>query len=256
MPLNPNKFEGMNIVSFSGGKDSTAMLHLMLDAGDPIAAIVHFDTGWEFPQMAEHLAAVEAQTGHGIVRLSAMPSFDWRLTEQPIEPRTAKGKARIGCGWPSAMRRWCTREKVNAIDRYVRAHYPNAVQCVGFASDEVRRTETKAQKRRQAAKRVRYPLIESGITEAVALQHCLELGYSWGGLYDSFDRVSCFCCPLQRLGNLRKLRHGFPDLWARMMKIEKRIRHAEGRRFGDEATVSDFEGRFALEDAQLPLFRS
>ncbi len=33
-----------NVISFSGGKDSTAMLHLMLDRGESIHSVLFFDT--------------------------------------------------------------------------------------------------------------------------------------------------------------------------------------------------------------------
>ena len=48
-----------NVVSLSGGKDSTAMLLILLERGEPVADVVFFDTGWEFPEMYEHLAKLE-----------------------------------------------------------------------------------------------------------------------------------------------------------------------------------------------------
>ena len=41
-----------NVVSLSGGKDSTAMLLMLLERGEPVADVVFFDTGWEFPEMS------------------------------------------------------------------------------------------------------------------------------------------------------------------------------------------------------------
>lgn len=35
-----------NIVSFSGGKDSTAMVLEMLERNVPIHSVIAFDTGW------------------------------------------------------------------------------------------------------------------------------------------------------------------------------------------------------------------
>ena len=43
-----------HIVSFSGGKDSTAMLHLLLEQGVPVSHVVYFETEWDFPQMRAH----------------------------------------------------------------------------------------------------------------------------------------------------------------------------------------------------------
>lgn len=42
-------------VSLSGGKDSTAMLLLMIERDMPINMVLSADTGMEFPEMYEHL---------------------------------------------------------------------------------------------------------------------------------------------------------------------------------------------------------
>ena len=50
--------EGNNkkvIVSFSGGKDSTCMLLMMLEKGMQVDYILFCDTGLEFPQMYDHV---------------------------------------------------------------------------------------------------------------------------------------------------------------------------------------------------------
>lgn len=54
---------GNQIISLSGGKDSTAMLHLMLDQDESIHSVIFLDTGWEFPQMYEHLDLIEKKQG-------------------------------------------------------------------------------------------------------------------------------------------------------------------------------------------------
>ncbi len=41
-------------VSLSGGKDSTAMLLLMIERDMPIDLVLSADTGMEFPKMYEH----------------------------------------------------------------------------------------------------------------------------------------------------------------------------------------------------------
>ena len=49
-----------HIVSFSGGKDSTAMLLMMLERGVPVDRVICVDTTKEFPQMYEHIEKVQA----------------------------------------------------------------------------------------------------------------------------------------------------------------------------------------------------
>lgn len=46
-------------VSLSGGKDSTAMLLLMIERGMPIDMVLSADTGMEFPEMYAHLAKLD-----------------------------------------------------------------------------------------------------------------------------------------------------------------------------------------------------
>ena len=48
-----------HIVSFSGGKDSTAMLLMMIEKKMQIDEIIFCDTTVEFPQMIEHIDQVE-----------------------------------------------------------------------------------------------------------------------------------------------------------------------------------------------------
>jgi len=238
---------GNNIVSFSGGKDSTAMLHMMLERGEPVTDVVFFDTGWGVPETLEHIKRVEAETGLRITRLRPDKPFAYWMLERPIVARKGCSKGcvhRIGNGWPSPSRRWCTRIKVDAINKHL-AGWPNAVACVGLAVDEVHRTQTNAQQNGKYPKR--YPLIEYDVDEAEALWYCRRLGYDWGGLYDVFSRVSCFCCPLQRIGELRRLRRHRPRQWEQMLDMD-RMAPEHNRGFRNYDTVHDLENRFQKED--------
>ena len=64
-----------NIINLSGGKDSTAMLHWMLEKGEDIHSVVFFDTGWEFPEMYDHLDQIERNTGIEIIRLKPITTI-------------------------------------------------------------------------------------------------------------------------------------------------------------------------------------
>lgn len=238
-----------NVISFSGGKDSTAMALLMLEKSVPIHSVVAFDTGWEFPAMHDHWREFEQKTGLKIVKLEARKSFDYWLSEHKVISRTlaTKGEVtRVGNGWPSSMRRWCTREKVDTIRKYLKT-VESPVSCIGFAADEEHRVYGK--KMNSSIHEYRYPLIEWGIDETEALAICKRYGFEWGGLYGHFRRVSCFCCPLQRLGELRILRHHFPLEWQTMLDMDSRIPENVG--FRGYASVHDLDARFADEDRQL-----
>lgn len=54
-------------VSFSGGKDSTAMLLHMIELGEHIDEVINIDTGMEFPAMYDHIDKVrQIVESHGI----------------------------------------------------------------------------------------------------------------------------------------------------------------------------------------------
>ena len=240
-----------NILSISGGKDSTAMLLEMLERNDPIHAAVFFDTGWEFPEMYSHIDKLEKYTRVKIWRLHPVLPFDYLLTSRPVIAKKGdmKGKVhRIGYGWPFPARRWCTGIKVDALNKFEKP-IENAVSCIGYAADELHRSL------HNEKILYRFPLQEYGITEADALAICYSHGFDWDGLYNHFSRVSCFCCPLKKLDELRKLYNHFPNLWKRMLDMEDAMdAGTRWRGFKDYTTVHDLDKRFACENRQLKLF--
>lgn len=237
-----------NVISFSGGKDSTAMALLALEKGMPIHSLVAFDTGWEFPQMYEHWDKFERYTGLKITVLKPSRPFTYWMFEREVVARKGDRKGeghRIGNGWPSPMRRWCTRQKVEEINKHLR-NIENPISCVGIAADEAHRVKDNSKYP------CRYPLIEWDIDEPKALEICQHHGFDWGGLYGFFKRVSCFCCPLQRKGELKKVRKHFPELWAKMLEWDKSV-PGNNRGFKDYDTVHDLEAQFAEDDRRLVL---
>lgn len=62
-----------------------------------------------------------------------------------------------------------------------------------------------------------------------------------------FSRVSCWCCPLQPLSELRILRSKFPDLWKELRDMEKRA----WNNIKSTYSVEELEIRFAFEDERI-----
>lgn len=192
--------------------------------------------------MLEHWDKFEAYTGLKIIRLYPKQPFDYWMFDRPVKKRGTDVVHRFGYGWPSSMRRWCTRLKVNTIRRYLKT-VSNPVSCIGFAADEANRVGSVSGNDIEQ----RFPLIEWGISEADALVICKRHGFDWGGLYEHFSRVSCFCCPLQRIGGLRTLRREYPELWQTMIDWDKRCK-GNNPSFRGYKTVMDLDRRFAEED--------
>ena len=235
-----------HVVSFSGGKDSTAMLLRMLELGMPVDEIIFCDTGVEFPQMYEHIDKVEQYIVRKVTRLKSEKSFEYYLMDYENEGLRAKG--RKGKGFPSFRVRWCTQWfKRDTIKTYLRQirEGKQVIEYVGIAADELKRVKDK-----------RYPLVEWGWTEADCLKYCYDRGFDWGGLYELFPRLSCWCCPLKSLNELRQLRHAFPDLWETLLDWQ----HKTWRKFRPDYSVDDLEAKFAEEDLyekmQIKLFNS
>lgn len=224
------------VVSFSGGKDSTWMILEMMRRNEHIDEVVFFDTGWEFPQMYEHIARIKRvveDAGITFTTLHPSQSFDYLMFDKPIKNGHHNGYS--WCGYKGC--RWGTTFKTSTIDNHFK-NEPDHIQCVGIAVDEVERLSKKR------SINMRYPLAEYGITEAECLQGCYEAGYDWGGLYEQLDRVSCKFCGLKNLKELRNIHDNMPDVWSELRDYQKRT---DKPYKGDGKSVFDLEKRFALE---------
>lgn len=181
------------------------MLLLMIERGMPIDLVLSADTGMEFPEMYEHLQKVDdylfRERGLHITTLRHPHGFEWLMFDEPkqkqssIENRLRLGVSTYGNGWPGIKVRWCTGQlKTHLISKETNRlkKEKNALHYVGIAADEAWRCKPDKSKR--------YPLVEWNITEAEALQLCYDRGFDIGGLYELYQRCSCWCCPFQRIG--------------------------------------------------------
>lgn len=245
-----------HVVSFSGGKDSTAMVLRMIELGYHIDEVLFCDTTMEFPAMLRHVEKVKKvieATGIKFTMLRAEHDFEYQLTKMDLPNRkpTSKHYGVPGRGWGSFKNRWCTKYlKTDIIDEYLeklREQY-SVIQYIGIAADEDYRLE----KKHNQDPNFRHPLRDWGWEEDRALAYCYDKGYDWEGLYELFKnektgraRVSCWCCPLQNYGSLRVLCFKFPELWARLLELDAK----QWQTFTHNYTVEELDKRFALEDA-------
>ena len=142
-------------VSVSGGKDSTAMLLMMLERGERIDEVVTVDTGMEFPEMYKHLDKLQQFTGIQFKTLRAEHSFEYLMFDHVRTKGKLKGQA--GYGWPRPRARWCTSNlKTSVINKHLAKIKQDhrVTQCIGIAADEAHRVREH-----------RYPLVVYGIRE-------------------------------------------------------------------------------------------
>lgn len=252
------------VLSLSGGKDSTALglewlkCHQQDPITYPLHEVITCDTGMEFPTMYEHLDRLKrvfTDAGIKFTCLKSEKTFEYWMFEYQPKKRNPELQHLKGKSWPTSRVRWCTSETKN---RVIKAHLSDlknrytVIQLIGLAADE----EQRLQREHNQDPTHRHPLADWGWTEADCLQYCYDRGFDWGGLYEIFHRVSCWCCPLQSLEELRNLRKHFPDLWERLLDME----HRTWRTFRADYSVDQLEIRFAFEEerlaADLPINRT
>lgn len=208
------------------------MLLGMIERGMKIDEIIFLDTGVEFPAMYDHIKKVKKYINKDITILKAKNSYEYMMFEH--EKTKGKKKGQKGYSWADFRNRWCTSYlKQQVIKRYLKKYKDyKIIEYHGIAIDE--------QKRLKKNKNVRYPLAEWGMTEKDALNYCYSKGFDWGGLYTKFHRVSCWCCPLKSLKELRVLYRDFPELWKKLKEWDSKTY----RQFRKDYSIEQLEEKF------------
>lgn len=159
--------------------------------------------------------------------------------------KAQKGKnAGIIYGFPVRCGPWCnTYLKVRPI-KNKQKEIGQYTAVVGIAADETERIK------RQTVSDALLPLVEYNITEADAFGICSRGGCLSPAYNNGRTRLGCWFCHNQRIGELRRLRKEYPELWARLLEMDK----ISPRPFTQRVTLQQFDERFATEDAQLSIF--
>lgn len=198
--INPNETEPeilkQFVISFSGGKDSTAMLLLMLEKNEPIHSVMWFDTERDFPEILRHIEKIKTISIIRFVRIRHWIGFDF------LEARYKKPHP--SGGWCAAAKRDCC----NKYMRLIKKDNPEIIECIGFNANEKKRADKIFK-----SWPVRFPLIEAGMSGADALQFCYKHNYDFGGIYDWMPsgRVSCYDCPKQSKADLAAIKKHYPE---------------------------------------------
>ena len=105
--------ENFSAISLSGGKDSTALMLLMIEKGLPIDSVLYADTTMDFPEMEAHIAKLDdllfRECGIHITTLRHPHGFEWLMFDEPkVKPSCLEKRARLGIppfgnGWPGAV---------------------------------------------------------------------------------------------------------------------------------------------------------
>lgn len=229
------------VASVSFGKDSLAMLLMLLEEKAPLDEVVFYDTGMEFQAIyntRDRVLGMLFERGITFSQIRPKYDFEWSMFDRPIKSRKT-GEIYHGFSWCGGPCRWHTTEKTAGIRSHIRKNIgKDVVEYVGIAADEAHRVKEGKT----------YPLIKAGMTEADCLQYCYDRGFFWEEgpirLYDILKRVSCWCCANKNLAELRAMYQHLPEYWKKLRAFQSRTSRPLK---GEGKSVFDLKKRFQKE---------
>lgn len=245
------------VASCSFGKDSMATALLALEHNEPLDEVAYcevmFDehTSGEVPEHREFVyeTAIPYLKKAGI-RVNVVKSektfigqFQHKIGSGPYE-----GKI---WSWPLCGRCYVQRDlKVRPMDAWKKKNWQadEIVQYVGIADDELDRLA-----RMDKYKYETISLLEKyGISEPQAMEICRKHGLL-SPIYEFAPRNGCFFCPNAKDRELRHLYDHHPDLWGRLMELQ-RLPGKATELFTRKLRFDEIDAAFRMDDAQLDLF--
>ena len=222
--------DGATVLSWSGGKDSTATAILAKEIGFRFDAIAHVAPD-PFAMESVFLRRFEEFMEQPVTIVRG-PTFEDLFFRRK---KNGPNQGQI-YGWPFTMRGACADAlKVRPLRQWAQSIGPHRF-VLGIAADETHRL-----------KRIVAPnlslLYDNAITTAAAREMCEQHGLL-NPLYQFFDRLGCVRCPKQPLSALRMVRDLEPEKWAWMLSHDK----DSPVPFGPRLQLQDVEARFAWED--------
>lgn len=131
------------IASVSFGKDSLAMLLLLIEKQYKIDEVIFYDTGMEFKAIYDTRNKVKELLGKKGIKyteLSPKQDFLYKMLEKKVHKRD--GTTQYGYGICGGKCRWGTTEKNITITKYLKSQYGQEYkEYIGIAADETKRIE-------------------------------------------------------------------------------------------------------------------
>ena len=213
--------------SISGGKDSLAALITHMERGGQCDGAIYcrimFDdeTSAEVPEHEEWLHSKcfpLLEREYGIKTQIVQGKYTY--TDCFYKQYEKGGKVGKIWGFPFLRGAWCnTRLKVRPIQAHIKT-IGEFTEIVGIAADETKRIVCRS-------------------------RGLLSPGYNGGR-----ERLGCWFCHNQRVGELKRLYYDYPELWDKLAKLDR----DSPVTFKPGKTLADFGRRFSLEGMQEKLF--
>jgi len=222
-------------ISFSGGKDSAAMLLEMIERGYEIDSIDFADPLFEFSELYTYLDTIDehiGEVGYKINRIEPEEGLwdKWFYGKTGGKGENA-GKVR---GMPLRLFPcWWTREaKVKPLSKLAGKE---DTMCVGIAYDEKERMSS-------VDGNLIYPLVEWGWTEGKCAEYLNEKSL-FNPLYVNFDRLGCYHCQKQSMKSLWVLWKIYPELWDEALYWDNESLNVAGHGIKEEE-LTDIQKKF------------
>lgn len=246
------------IASFSGGKDSLAMVLWLIENKKSLDYVVYYDTGMDFAaiyRVVDRVKHLCEETGIQFVRLHPRTGFVYDMLCRPVKHKD--GSTGRGYSWCGGTCRWGITAKNKAISDFKKKLNAEVYDYVGIALDETSRIHTNEYHGRLL------PLVyDAKMTEAECLAYCRARGYDWKeetiatesgyvDLYDILDRVSCWCCANKNLKELRAIYTYLPEYWEHLKHLQsmtdRPMKKYQNRKYGFYGNVFDMDRIFREE---------
>lgn len=223
----------LNLISYSGGKDSGALALHLKEQGVTNLVLVFCDTQWEHPLTYRHAFEFARSAG---LRLKVLGS-------EGMEALCARKKRA-----PSARARFCTEElKLKPFAAYVKSLHAQGFETVVWVGERAE----------ESKRRAKLPCDEySDLYDCIMARPLLRwtakdvfdiharLGAPLHPFYrQGFERVGCMPCCMARKGELTEIAKRYPEVFDRLAALEQKM----GRTWAAPGTTPDRFASVAVE---------
>lgn len=226
--------EARHILSFSGGKDSTALAFYLLSEYPDIAErleVVFCDTGTELPETYDYIRRFEAVTGLTVKRINAL-----EYSLHKVDDKRERNAFDLILGelygdfLPRPSMRWCTRElKIKPFEAYIGGE--RAYSYIGLRAEEKREgyQQTAPQGPRGGKPVVIsekpnilpvYPFREDNLDLHDIKAILDDSGLGLPPYYEWRSRSGCYFCFYQQIGEWQGLKENHPELFEKAKAYE------------------------------------
>jgi len=213
----------MNVVSFGGGTNSTAMIIGMYEKEIPIDLILFADTGGEMPHTYKHIEVMNKWLlEHGLPQITVVANVDINGNRLTLEQECLRSKTLPSIAY--GYKKCSLKHKRGVQDKYCNNYQTckdvwkvgeKVNKYIGYdAGEENRILNAKAADLSDKKYKYIYPLYDWNWWREDCIEKIKEYGIPLPG------KSSCFFCPSMKKSEIKQLQRMYPELLERALAIE------------------------------------